>query len=92
MASQKCSVNTMSVKLPPVNYRAKNTVVIFQDNYNSSHIDLLFTRCLWCNLRREKRIVQSNKPTSIFLPKLNIPHNFLIHSLTNFAFINGVYH
>lgn len=85
MSSQKCSV-----KLPPVNYRAKNTVVIFQDNCNSFCIDLLFTRCLWCNLRRRKCIVLLNKPTSIFLLKLSIPHNSLIHFLPSFAWCLSV--
>lgn len=67
-----------------MDYGAKNTVETFQDNYNCSHIDLLFTRCLWYNLRREKCIVQFKKPSSVFLLKLSIPHDSLVHLLPSF--------
>lgn len=79
VCSQKCGVNTVSIKLPPVDLRAKSKIEAFQDNYNSSHIDLLFTRCLWYNLRREKCMVQSKKPSSVFLLRLSIPQNSLVH-------------
>lgn len=79
MSSQKGGVNTVSIKLPPVNYRAKSTIETFQDNYNSSQLDLLFTRCLWYNLRREKCIVQFKKPSAVLFLRLSIPHNSLVH-------------
>lgn len=79
MSSQKCGVNTVSIKLPPVDCRAKSTIETFQDNYNSSYIDLLFTTCLWYNLRREKCIVQFKKPSSVLFLRLSIPYNSLVH-------------
>lgn len=90
VCSQKCGVNTVSIKLPPVDLRAKSKIEAFQDNYNSSHIDLLFTRCLWYNLRREKCMVQSKKTIISFPPQAEHSTKFRSSPSSKFWFNNGV--